>query len=73
MRLGEHDLSTDTETQHIDLPVTNIITHPNYDKKDGHSDLAILALGGEISFTSKLNFNLNLESIEAYAMFFSQL
>jgi secreted trypsin-like serine protease len=44
IRIGEHDLSTDAETQHIDIVVSKIITHPNYDKKDGHSDLAILVL-----------------------------
>lgn len=51
VRLGEHDLSTDAEAQHVDLPVTNIIQYPNYDKKDGTGDLAILVLGEDIAFS----------------------
>lgn len=50
VRLGEHDTSTDTETQHIDIPVVKIETHPQYDKKDGHSDMAILYLGEDVAF-----------------------
>lgn len=53
VRLGEHDLSTDTDTQHVDIPVLKVIQHPAYDKKDGHSDLAILVLAGEIPFSSE--------------------
>lgn len=62
VRLGEHDLSTDTETKHVDLPVTSIIQHPNYDKKDGHSDLAILVLGGEVPFSRRFFLELLLTS-----------
>lgn len=53
VRVGEHDLSTDAEAQHVDLPVTNIIQYPGYDKKDGTGDLAILVLGEDIVFTRK--------------------
>jgi hypothetical protein len=55
VRLGEHDLSTDTETQHVDIGVARSIQYPSYDKKDGHSDLAILVLDGEIAFTRKIS------------------
>lgn len=54
MRLGEHDLSTDTEANHVDIDVVRVIPHPNYDAKDGHSDLAVLVLQNEISFTSEI-------------------
>lgn len=53
VRVGEHDLSTDAEAQHVDIPVTNIIQYPNYDKKDGTGDLAILVLGEDIVFSRK--------------------
>lgn len=54
MRLGEHDLSTTTETNHVDINVAKTISHPNYDSKDGHSDLAVLVLDKDISFTCKV-------------------
>lgn len=44
IRLGEHDLSTDAETKTVDIEVAQQIVHPNYDRKDGHSDMAILVL-----------------------------
>lgn len=53
VRLGEHDTDTDTETQHIEINVVNMVKHPKYDKKDGHSDLAILTLERDIPFTSR--------------------
>lgn len=53
VRLGEHDTDTDTETRHIEINVVNMVKHPRYDKKDGHSDLAILTLEKDIPFTSK--------------------
>lgn len=52
VRVGEYDLSTDGETQHVDITVKSKVPHPAYDKRDGHSDLAILALEDEINFTS---------------------
>lgn len=56
VRLGEHDTETDTETQHIEINVVNMVKHPQYDKKDGHSDLAILTLERDIPFTSEFFF-----------------
>jgi hypothetical protein len=52
-RLGEHDLSTDTEAQHIDIEVRDKIRYPQYDKKDGHGDVAILVLRNDIPFSGK--------------------
>lgn len=54
VRLGEHDLSTDTETRHVDILVKSKIPNPHYDKKDGHSDVAVLVLEDEINFTRKI-------------------
>ncbi|GAB0094788.1 venom serine protease Bi-VSP-like [Sergentomyia squamirostris] len=54
-RLGEHNLDIDTETQHIDIPVEKATTHPEYDAKDGHSDLAVVLLKAEIPFSEKIH------------------
>lgn len=51
--MGEHDLNSETETQHVDIQVKEMIKHPQYDKKDGHNDMAILVLDRAIQFTSK--------------------
>lgn len=52
VRLGEHNTDIETETQTIEVPVVRTVQHPMYDKKDGHSDMAILVLGRDIPFTS---------------------
>lgn len=56
VRLGEHDTDTDLETRHIEINVVKTVKHPKYDKKDGHSDLAILTLERDIPFSSKWSF-----------------
>lgn len=52
VRLGEHDLSTD-DNIHIDVPIVKVSSHAQYDKKDGHNDIAMLYLEREIEFTRK--------------------
>uniref|UniRef100_A0A182J2A7 CLIP domain-containing serine protease n=1 Tax=Anopheles atroparvus TaxID=41427 RepID=A0A182J2A7_ANOAO len=54
VRLGEHDTSTDGETNHIDVPVTRYEQHPSYDKKDGHTDLAVLFMEREVQFNEAI-------------------
>ncbi|TMW39898.1 hypothetical protein DOY81_015022, partial [Sarcophaga bullata] len=51
VRLGEHDLSKDTETKHVDIPVVRTEKHPNYNARNGHSDIAILYLERNVQFT----------------------
>ncbi|XP_073840712.1 venom serine protease Bi-VSP-like [Musca autumnalis] len=51
VRLGEHDLTTDTEARHVDINVVRSEKHPNYNTQNGHSDLAILYLERNVDFT----------------------
>lgn len=44
MRLGEHDISTDSDGVIQDIKVIKKVAYPKYDKRDGSSDLAILTL-----------------------------
>ncbi|XP_037959456.1 uncharacterized protein LOC119688867, partial [Teleopsis dalmanni] len=44
VRLGEHDLSTDTETKHVDIPIVKQVVNTDYNKRNGHSDIALLYL-----------------------------
>ncbi|KAH8349620.1 hypothetical protein KR084_002789 [Drosophila pseudotakahashii] len=55
VRLGEHDLTTDTETRHVDLRIARKVIHPGYNRRNGRSDLAILYLDRNVEFTSKIS------------------
>lgn len=54
-RFGEHDLSINTESRTIDVPIVRMQTHPQYDKKDGHSDIAILQLKDDVLFSKTIH------------------
>lgn len=50
-RFGEHDLSDETESRILDVSIDRMQAHPEYDKKDGHSDIAILKLKNDVPFS----------------------
>ncbi|XP_051861745.1 venom serine protease Bi-VSP-like isoform X3 [Drosophila albomicans] len=52
VRLGEHDLSTDTDTTHMDINIVKNVSHSNYNKTDGRSDIAMLYLERNVEFTN---------------------
>ncbi|XP_073840716.1 venom protease-like [Musca autumnalis] len=54
VRLGEHDLTTDSEAQHVDINVVRSVKHPKYLKRTGHSDIAILYLEHNVAFTKSI-------------------
>nr|XP_017019365.1 venom serine protease Bi-VSP-like [Drosophila kikkawai] len=54
VRLGEHDLSSETETTHIDINVARYVAHPEYNRRNGRSDIAILYLERNVPFSSKI-------------------
>ncbi|XP_044250417.2 venom serine protease Bi-VSP-like [Drosophila takahashii] len=54
VRLGEHDVTTDKETRHVDLRIARFVIHPNYNPRNGRSDLAILYLARNVEFTTKI-------------------
>uniref|UniRef100_A0A1B0DDL0 Uncharacterized protein n=1 Tax=Phlebotomus papatasi TaxID=29031 RepID=A0A1B0DDL0_PHLPP len=43
------------ETKHYDIPVARSISHPEYDPKDGHSDISVIILKQDIPFSSKIS------------------
>lgn len=53
MRLGEHDLGSESETDPVDVPVVKVAKYPQYTTKDGHNDLAILYLERDVDFSGK--------------------
>lgn len=53
MRLGEHDISSTTDGAVEDIKVIRSERHPNYNKRDGTNDIAILFLEHDASLSSK--------------------
>lgn len=51
VRLGEHDLSTDTETSTVDIAVVKVARHPDYDRRDSYSDIALIYMERTVKFT----------------------
>ncbi|KAH8365737.1 hypothetical protein KR093_003858, partial [Drosophila rubida] len=52
VRLGEHDLSTDTEARHVDINIVKTASHPEYNRRNGRSDIAMLYLERNVEFTT---------------------
>lgn len=53
MRLGEHDISSTSDGTVEDIKVFRSERHPNYNKRDGTNDIAILYLERDVGITSK--------------------
>ena len=55
-RLGDHDLETSEESKHVDVPIINLVQHPQFDPKyNGHRstpnfDFALLKMETSIDF-----------------------
>ncbi|XP_034481203.1 venom protease-like [Drosophila innubila] len=43
-RLGEHDVTTDTEAVHVDIPIFKAVIYPQYNSRNKRGDIAILVL-----------------------------
>lgn len=54
VRLGEHDLDIDTETRHVDVNIVRMTRHPQYNSRNGHSDIAVLYLANDVQFTDTI-------------------
>uniref|UniRef100_A0A0K8WFX2 CLIP domain-containing serine protease n=1 Tax=Bactrocera latifrons TaxID=174628 RepID=A0A0K8WFX2_BACLA len=54
VRLGEYDLSTDTETQHQDISVLKQEKHPSYNTANGRNDIGIVWLQRAVQFTNNI-------------------
>lgn len=52
-RFGEHDISSTTDGDVEDIKVIRSERHPDYNKRDGTNDIAILYLERDVSFSSE--------------------
>ncbi|XP_063697625.1 clotting factor G beta subunit [Culicoides brevitarsis] len=54
VRLGEHNIHTTTETQHVERRVKRLVRHRGFDMRTLYNDIAILTLDQPVQFTSKI-------------------
>lgn len=54
VRLGEHDLSRENDGVVQDVPVVKVAKYPQYDPKDGNSDLAVIYLGSDANLSLRV-------------------
>ncbi|EDV95837.1 GH15924 [Drosophila grimshawi] len=54
VRLGEHDLRTDSEAQHVDIPIAKKVAYPHYTRRNGRGDIALLYLERSVQFTNTI-------------------
>lgn len=52
-RLGEHDISSSTETEVQDIKIIRSVKHPEYDRRDGTGDIAVLYLEHDAQLSCK--------------------
>lgn len=57
VRLGEHDISSTTDGETVDIKVSRTKRHENYNKRDGTNDIALLYLEQDANLSSKLCFH----------------
>lgn len=54
VRLGEHDLSSTSDANHIDIKISGFKRHEKYEPKTKLRDIAILTLEKDIEFTDTI-------------------
>ncbi|CAD7083359.1 unnamed protein product [Hermetia illucens] len=54
VRLGEHDLRDDGETQHVDIPIAEKVQHPGFNPDTIHFDVAVISLTSDVAFTDTI-------------------
>ncbi|EDV95836.1 venom serine protease Bi-VSP isoform X1 [Drosophila grimshawi] len=54
VRLGEHDLTTDAEARHVDIPIAKKVRYPQYTPRNGRGDIAMLYLDRNVQFTDTI-------------------
>merc|ERR1711976_863421 len=52
VRLGDHDISTSSETNHVTRSVSEIINHPRYQARTQKNDIALLKLSSPVTISS---------------------
>lgn len=51
VRLGDHNIKSDTEVQHVERRIKRVVRHRNFDSRTLYSDVAILTMDSPITYT----------------------
>ncbi|KAF5281452.1 hypothetical protein FQR65_LT14686 [Abscondita terminalis] len=54
VRLGDHNIKTDTEVKHIEKKVKRVVRHRGFDSRTLYNDVAILTLDSPVQFTHQV-------------------
>lgn len=55
MRLGDHNIKTNSEVSHIERKVKRIVRHRGFDSRTLHHDIAILSLEYPVNFSNNIS------------------
>nr|XP_026492654.1 tryptase alpha/beta-1-like isoform X3 [Vanessa tameamea] len=53
-RLGDHNIRTSTETQHVERKIKRVVRHRGFDMRTLYNDVAILTLDQPVTFTKHI-------------------
>ncbi|KAL4702949.1 hypothetical protein ACJJTC_008727 [Scirpophaga incertulas] len=53
-RLGDHNIRTNTETQHVERKIKRVVRHRGFDMRTLYNDIAILTLDQPVKFTKNI-------------------
>ena len=51
VRLGEQDLESDEDGEHVDISIRQIVKHPDWDPRTLQNDIAIVKMSSNVTFT----------------------
>ena len=51
VRLGEQDINSEEEGDHVDISVRSVIKHPHWDSQTLQNDIAIVKMSSNVTFT----------------------
>nr|XP_023020913.1 proclotting enzyme [Leptinotarsa decemlineata] len=54
VRLGDHNIKTNSETRHVEKRVKRVVRHRGFDSRTLYNDIAILTLDSPIEFTQQI-------------------
>ncbi|XP_073994864.1 trypsin-like isoform X2 [Rhodnius prolixus] len=54
VRLGDHNIKSNTETKHVEKKVKRVVRHRGFDSRTLYNDIAILTLDTPISYTKNI-------------------
>ena len=65
-RLGEHDYRTNMDGRHQDVVIADAQGHPDYNKPNITSDIAVLRLERDVIFNGVLNNSQKILALNLY-------